>query len=220
MLHTKTESGFKQGHQLCNRAIAIDLASKKFQNYNRYIVEVNSVFIESFETNISGLKDKINQKNAWLGVCSFSCVFLFSLFLAWAKSTNTTDLTDSGVSSGWAEEGYIALIPLCFVLFKVARSEAVSVRTVLISAVLSVVALVYNNIINKSTWQVQNTVMRDNGWGGVSTSDVGFAHNVGSALGAGFWIGTLSLLVMIVCSFAWALHTTAPAGIEQPSNPQ
>ena len=153
----------------------------------------NDMFLDS----LSFLKDKISQKNAYLGVIVGFSAFIFSLFLSWAKAVDSSNVIDSGSSNGWDEQGYIAIIPFLFIIYKVIVNKKTSVFSVIVSLILSVIILLYDNVSNKSVWKTS---------GGCFVDDCVPSHNLGSALGSGFWIGFFSILLIALCSISWSFH--------------
>lgn len=138
--------------------------------------------------NLGVLQHKINRNTAYLGVLIGFVVFGFSLFLSWASIPAGMMATDGGATTGWRELAFLALLPLGFALYPVFFSRSVDLKNLLISIVIAFALLGYNNVINRTSWH--------NAYG-----------NMGSAMGAGFWIGLLAMIVISACGIAWALHT-------------
>ena len=139
--------------------------------------------------NLEVLKNKINKNTAYLGVLIGFSVFGFSLFLSWANIPVGMMARDGGATTGWSELAFLALLPLGFALYPVFLNKSVELKNLLINIVIAFGLLGYNNVINRTSWH--------NAYG-----------NMGSAMGAGFWIGLLSIFVISACGIAWALHTT------------
>ena len=147
--------------------------------------------MDSIVESLQILKHKISKNNAYLGIASGFAVYAFSLFLSWANAPQGMILRDGSDSSGWEGRAYLALIPLGVSLYRVFLSQAVSLYYVLPSVLVAFALLGYFNVLNRTAW--------GNAFG-----------NMGSTLGAGFWIGLSSMIVISVCGIAWSLHTTDP----------
>lgn len=156
-------------------------------------------------TNISPLREQISKRRAYLGVAIGSLAFLLSLFLSWSEARIGTNTADTGWSSGWSESAYIAAIPLLLILFKVLLDKPIPTRVVLLIGVISFFLLLVDNVVGRSEWIYHP-----------SFEEVLYSHgkteNRGSTLGAGFWIGFFSFLVIEISGLAWALHHETETG--------
>lgn len=152
---------------------------------------------DSFEENIAFLRERITVRAAYLGVVGGFALFFFSLFLAWAKARTTYDVIDSGISTGWAEAGYISAMPLLLVLYKTLKGRTINVRLAALLLAISIGLLIFTNIVSRTTWASSTQC---------SDGDCAWGHNFGSDLGSGFWIGLVSILVIGTCGLAWSLH--------------
>ena len=145
--------------------------------------------MSSIVQNLGVLQHKINKNTAYLGVLIGFAIFAFSLFLSWANIPAGMMAKDGGASNGWSELAFLALLPLGFALYPVFLNRSVSLNSLLTNIAISFGLLGYNNIINRSAWH--------NAYG-----------NMGSVMGAGFWIGLLAMVAISACGISWALHTT------------
>ena len=137
--------------------------------------------------NLRVFQNKIDRNTAYLGVLIGFAVFSFSLFLSWASIPNGMMAVDGGSTTGWHELGFLALLPLGLALYPVFLNRSVDLKNLLINIAIAFALLGYNNVINRASWH--------NAYG-----------NMGSAMGAGFWIGLLSMLAISACGIAWTLH--------------
>ena len=156
----------------------------------------------NFIENIDFIKHKIDKKMAYTGIIAGFAIFAFSLFLTWSGLKDSTSASDGGVSSGWAEEGYVAIVPLIIALYPVFLNKRASVYKTLLSAIFSFGLLGYNNVAHRSTWITQSQFDSD---GDILALG---GQNMGSDLGSGFWIGLIAMIVIFVCGLAWSLHTS------------
>lgn len=159
-----------------------------------------------FIDNISEIKNIISKKSAYNITLLSVILFGISLFLSWSQATSTENLRDSGISSGWSEQAYFCIIPLLFVALVIFSGKIVSIGSSVGSFVASIALLVYNNIINRTTWNETESrgTYTDYGTYMESHKDV---FNVGSDLGIGFWIGLISLFALGISAIAWSVHT-------------
>ncbi|MDP2367418.1 hypothetical protein [Rhodoferax sp.] len=148
----------------------------------------------SMEDSLGVFKQKISKHNAHLGVLVGFGVFAFALFLPWASIPAGLMARDGGSVDGWSESAYFALVPLALALYPVFLHRSVQLKTLLINIAIAFALLGYNNVANRNIWQ--------NAYG-----------NMGSIMGAGFWLGLLALVAISVCGIAWSLHTSE--GIEK-----
>jgi hypothetical protein len=144
------------------------------------------------------LRHKISKNGAYLGVLIGFAAFAFALFLSWASIPSGQMAIDGGTASGWHELGYLAIFPLALALYPVFLQRAVGLRNLLINIAIAFGLLAYNNIVNRSEWH----------------DSIYTAQNMGSALGAGFWIGLIAMVAISVCGLAWSLHTSADTGAQ------
>lgn len=149
--------------------------------------------VDTLLEHLTVIRDKINVNHAFLGIVGGFCIYAFSLFLSWARIPTGMLARDGGASNGWSEHAYLAIIPLVAALYPVLQKRAVHIRPLLANIALSFLLLIYNNIVNRTTWAK------------------GYLRQIemGSDLGAGFGLGLLALLTISVCGIAWSLHTTA-----------
>ena len=146
------------------------------------------------------LRTRVSVKNAFLGVTIGLVLFVFALFLPWA-SVSAALAKDGGSSSGWAEGGYWALLPLLVPMYRVVANRRPMRMVVLLPCLaLALLVLAVNNISDRSQWRRPYRMI-----GSVFVDGA----NYGSSLDVGFWLGLASLLVISLSVIAWTLHRAA-----------
>ncbi|MET3761697.1 hypothetical protein [Sphingomonas sp. UYEF23] len=166
----------------------------------------DNVHLTRFVGHLSFLRDKINERSSYLGVVIGTAIFTFSLFLPWSQARTTSDLEDAGYSSGWQEAGYLAMIPLIFIIYIVIRDKKISPNIVLLLSAISLIIITIANVADRSVWiskEYKNMVSES---GSSWKYDTGISHNSGSDLGIGFWIGLIAILSIEACGMSWTLH--------------
>jgi hypothetical protein len=151
--------------------------------------------MDAFVEHIGVLRQKISKSNAYLGVLIGTAVFVFTLFLSWSSIPTGISASDGGSVSGWSEKAYLAIIPLLFALYPVLFQKAVHLKKLLISIAIAFFLLGFDNVICRKSWNQSG-----GDWAGI---------DLGSTLGAGFWIGLLAMVAISACGIAWSLHTSA-----------
>lgn len=169
----------------------------------------NNAHLSRFVGQMSFLRDKITERSAYLGVTAGSATFLFSLFLSWSQARSTSNLEDAGYSSGWSESGYLALLPLSWVIFCVIRGRKISPNKVLIISAVALVILVVSNVLDRSVW-ITKEYQEMTSDSGTNWKNYTGSHNSGSDLGFGFWLGLIAILVIEACGMSWSLHKLPP----------
>ncbi len=158
-------------------------------------VTVEGGAFQKFKDNISFVKEKISKNNAYFGVLSGFIVFFISLFFSWSQVRSGVDTSDVGSSTGWAESGYISIMPLLYILYLVIKDKKITVGRTIIMGSVSLILILVNNVSGRTTWIQRSGIF------GVDK------NNLGSDLGIGFWIGLFSLITIILCGISWAFHT-------------
>lgn len=148
-------------------------------------IDIMTTIVDSLES----LRDKVSKNHAYLGVLVGFSIFTFALFLSWSSIPAGMMARDGGTSSGWNEKGYLAIFPLVLALYPVFLQRAVILKNLLINIIIAFALLGYNNVMNRSMWQ-------------------NYYNNLGSDMGAGFWIGLMSMIALSVFGIAWSLHTS------------
>jgi len=166
------------------------------------------VIYNNFINNISEIKKYISKKTSYNGSIFLTILYILSLFFAWCKAPSNINLNDTGVSSGWEELAYINILPLLFIVFKIIKNEKVSINKTIIASFLSLLLFIYNNVINKSVWnntESETYRFSDNPFTAPTTVS-SHTYDVGSDFGVGFWIGMVSIILIILCSISWSFH--------------
>jgi hypothetical protein len=161
--------------------------------------------METLAAWIAPLQQRVNERTAYVGYLTALAAYFIALYLPWSCVPVVVEGHGGLSANGWDELAYLPALPYASVLLNGLRGRrALKLNVIGLCIMLAFAVLLVDNVEHRSMWLTPLLV--DAGGGA--------PHALyGSALGAGFWVATASMIALSVFSLVWTMHVSGETDV-------